>query len=90
VGNMMEPMGEGRNPEEELKGWMNRSAWQADERHIPGKCHIKGDKLHVIAKTKKKGLSIWASEKSDGDLYKLASRSDQEKQHWNENNEFLK
>jgi hypothetical protein len=86
---MMEPMGEGRNPEEELKGWLNKKAWQADEKHTPGKCGISGGKLHVIAKTKKKGLSMWASVDADGDLFRLASRSAEEKQASNEDNEFL-
>lgn len=89
MGNMMEPMGEGRNPEEELKGWLAKQNWQPDEKHIPGKCHITGQKLHVIGKTKRKGLSIWASEGADGDLYKWASRSAADKQAANERNENL-
>lgn len=85
----MEPLGEGRNPPEEIKGWKEKKVWQEPENHTPGKCNITGEKLHVIAKTKRRGLSIWASLEADGDLYKYASRSSAEKKHWNENNEFL-
>jgi len=86
----MEPMGEGRNPPEEIKGWKTKKVWQEAEPHRPGKCHISGGKLHVIGKTKKKTLSVWASEKADGDLHKLASRSAKEKEEWNKKNENLK
>lgn len=82
-------MGEGRNPSEEIKGWKSKKAWQDSEPHSPGKCRISGGKLHVIAKTKKKGLSVWASEKADGNLYKLASRSAKEKEDCNKKNENL-
>jgi hypothetical protein len=85
----MEPLGEGRNPPEEIKGWKEKKVWQDAETHTPGKCHITGDKLHVIAKTKKRGLSVWASLDADGDLYKLASRSAKDKNDANEKNENL-
>lgn len=88
--DMMDPMGEGRNPNEELKGWNSKDHWQKSEAHVAGKCHISGEKLHVIAKTKKKGLSIWASEDADGELYKYASRSAEEKQKANESNDNIK
>jgi hypothetical protein len=85
----MDPMGEGRNPFEELKGWQGKQNWQPDEIHRPGKCHISGEKLHVIGRTKRKGLAIWASETADGDLYKYASRTAEEKKAANEANENL-
>jgi hypothetical protein len=85
----MEPLGEGRNPSEEIKGWKEKKIWQDSEKHTPGKCHISKGKLHVIAKTKKRGLSIWASKEADGDLFKLASRSAEDKAKSNEKNEFL-
>jgi hypothetical protein len=66
-----------------------KKVWQDPETHTPGKCHISGDKLHVIAKTKKRGLSIWASKNADGDLFRLASRSAKEKALSNEKNENL-
>ena len=85
----MDPLGEGRNPPEEVKGWKSKEHWQKDESHVPGKCHVSGKKLHVIGKTKKKGLSIWASE-ADGDLYKYAARSAAEKKASNDANENLR
>lgn len=87
--DLMEPMGEGRNPHEELKGWKSKKAWQEAEPHSPGKCHVSGGKLHVIGKTKKKSLSIWAAAEADGDLHLYASRSAEEKQKANEANENL-
>jgi hypothetical protein len=89
MGDMIDPMGEGRNPREELKGWNSKRDWQEAETHSPGKCHVSGDKLVVIGKTKKKGLSIWASEKSDGSLHTLATRTAEEKQAANEANDQL-
>jgi len=86
----VDPLGEGRNPSEEIKGWKSKKVWQDAETHTPGKCHISGDKLHVIAKTKKRGLSIWASAEADGDLFRLASRSAQDKALSNEKNENLR
>lgn len=85
----MDPLGEGRNPPEEIKGWKEKRGWQDPETHTPGKCHISGNKLHVIAKTKKRGLSVWASQDADGDLFRLASRSAKEKALSNEKNENL-
>ena len=82
-------MGEGRNPPEELKGWKSKRDWQEAEVHSPGKCHVSGDKLVVVGKTKKKGLSIWASELSDGSLFALAARTTEEKQAANEANDKL-
>ena len=85
----MDPLGEGRNPPEEIKGLKSKKIWQEAETHTPGKCHISGKKLHVIAKSKKRGLSIWASTEADGDLFRLASRSAKEKALCNEKNENL-
>lgn len=85
----MEPLGEGRNPSEEIKGWAAKKIWQPDLEHTAGKCHISGDKLHTIGRTKKKKLVIWASEKSDGDLYKLASREPEDRESSNRANEHL-
>ena len=85
----MEPLGEGRNPSEEIKGWSAKKVWQPDLDHTACKCHISGDKLHTIGKTKKKKLVIWASEESDGDLYKLASRESEDKESSNESNKRL-
>lgn len=89
MGDMIDPMGEGRNPPEELKGWKSKRDWQEAEVHSPGKCHVSGDKLVVVGKTKKKGLSIWASELSDGSLLALAARTTEEKQAANEANDKL-
>jgi hypothetical protein len=85
----MDPLGEGRNPSEEIKGWMAKKIWQPALERTPGKCHISGDKLHVIGKTKKRKLTIWASEKSDGDLYKLANRTPEERELANSANDSL-
>ena len=89
-GSKVDPLGEGRNPPEEIKGWKAKKAWQEPESRTPGKCHISGDKLHVIAKTKRRKITIWASEDSDGDLFRLASRTAEEKAESNKKNENLK
>lgn len=74
-----EIMGEGRNPEAELKGWSKTNAWQPDEIHVAGICHILPDeKLTTVGRTTKKNLVIWASD-ADGDLIRLASRTKEEK-----------
>jgi hypothetical protein len=83
----LEPLGEGRNPFEEIKGWQAKKIWQPAMEHTPGVCHISGDKLHTIGKTKKRKLAVWASEKSDGDLHRLASRNAEDRELANSANE---
>lgn len=70
------PMGEGRNPMEELKGWANRAAWKpseisdapADKPHMlkPNpKCAVSHTPLVEVARTARKDLPIFLSEADD-------------------------
>lgn len=60
-------MGEGRNPEEELKGWEKKDAWLPPERseissaNTDKHCAVTRTPLYLIGFTDRKKLPIYAS-----------------------------